>query len=445
MTNASLSIAEAAIAAAKRTGADAADALMIDRRGTDIGIRDGVLEKHEYAEAREVGLRVFTGKSSASIATSKLDAEGLARLAEHAVQLAKAAPEDPLSGLAEPSLLARSIPHLDLADDALPDTRTLRRLAEDAEQAALEVEGVTKSGGAGASTSDRELALVTSSGFAQSYRRTSISFSVSAIAQSDAGMERDYDYASAVFAADLEAVEIIGRSAGERAVRRLNPRKVQSQAVPVVFENRMAGSLAGHLAAAINGAAVARGTSFLAGDRGKRIFAPGITIIDNPLLPRRPGSRPFDGEGLVSSALDIVSDGVLQEWLLDLRSARQLGLASNGRAARGLASPPSPTTTNLILTPGTISPRDLLKSINHGLYVTEMLGMGVNQVTGEYSRGAAGFWIENGELAYPVSEITVAGNLRDMFLSLTPADDLSMKSTTNAPTCLVEGLTIAGR
>jgi PmbA protein len=445
MTNASLSIAEAAIAAAKRAGADAADALIINRRATDISIREGKLEKHEYAESSEIGLRVFVGKSSAAIAGSKFDSEALARLAESVVALAKVAPEDEYAGLADKSQYARAIADLDLADGALPDTAKLRGMALDAEGAALAVKGVNKSDGASASASERDVTLVTSNGFAASYQRTSSSVSVSAIAQSPSGMERDYDYAAAVHSADLDSPEKVGRTAGERAVRRIDPRKVKSQAVPVVFENRIAAGLANHLASAISGASVARGTSFLAKDMGKQIFASGITITDTPLLPRRPGSRPFDGEGLRGEALELVKDGVLQHWLLDLRSARQLGISPNGRGARGLASPPSPSATNLAIVPGTISPGEILKSINHGLYVTEMLGMGVNQVTGEYSRGASGFWIENGELAYPVSEITLAGNLRDMFLSLTAANDPDRRGSTSSPTLLVQGLTLAGR
>ncbi|MFN0193802.1 MAG: TldD/PmbA family protein [Aestuariivirga sp.] len=444
MTNSSLSIAEAAIEAAKRSGADAADALIINRRATDIGIREGKLEKHEYAESGEIGLRVFVGKSSAAIAGSKFDSDALARLADSVVQLAKVAPEDEYSGLADASLYARVVPDLDLADNALPDTAKLRGMAMTAEAAALAVKGVSKSDGASASASERDVTLVTSNGFAASYRRTGSSVSVSAIAQSSQGMERDYDYSAAIHSSELEAAEKVGRTAGERAVRRLDPRKVKSQAVPVVFENRIAASLANHLASAISGSSVARGTSFLAKDMGKQIFSRSITISDNPSLPRRPGSRPFDGEGLQGEVLELVKDGVLQHWLLDLRSARQLGLAPNGRASRGLASPSSPSASNLVIQSGTISPGELLKSINHGLYVTGMLGMGVNQVTGEYSRGAGGFWIENGELAYPVSEITLAGNLRDMFLSLVAANDPDRRGATSSPTLLVQGLILAG-
>jgi PmbA protein len=445
MTNSSLSIAEAAIVAAKRAGADAADALIINRRATNIGIREAKLERHEYEESGEIGLRVFVGKSSAAIAGSRFDLNALARLAEAAVTLAKAAPEDEYAGIADTSQHPRAIADLDLADKALPDTAKLREMAMTAEGAALAVKGVGKSDGASAFAVQRDVTLATSNGFVGSYRRTSSGLSVSVIAQSASGMERDYDYTAAVHSADLEPPEKVGRTAGERAVRRLDPRKVKSQSVTVVFENRIAASLANHLASAISGASVAKGTSFLAKDMGRQVFASGITITDNPSLPRQPGSRPFDGEGLAGPALDLVKDGVLQHWLLDLRSARQLGLAPNGRGARGPASTPSPSASNLAIEPGTKSPGELLQSINHGLFVTEMLGMGVNQVTGEYSRGAAGFWIEKGELAYPVSEVTLAGNLRDMFLSLTAANDPDRRGATSSPTLIVQGLTLAGR
>jgi PmbA protein len=374
-----------------------------------------------------------------------LDEAGIGRLVEMGLTMARAAPPDPFAGLAPASDTARTLPALDLAASSTPDADALKRRALAAEAAALAVKGVTRSGGASASASDRTIALVTSEGFSGTYAKSSRSVSASAIAGEGTAMERDYDYSSACHDGDLEDSAAIGRSAGERAVRRLNPRKVASCKVPVVYEWRAAAGLVGHLLAAANGSAVARGTSFLKRSMAQRIFASGISIIDDPLIVRGLASRPFDAEGFATRRLDLVSDGVLAHWLLDLHSARQLNLAPSGNAARGPAGPPSPSSTNAYLAPGIVSPGDLLRETGSGLYVTELIGMGVNLVTGDYSRGASGYWIENGELAYPVSEITIAGKLTDMFASLKPADDLKFRAATNAPTARVEGLTVAGR
>jgi PmbA protein len=439
-----ISLAADAVAQARKLGADAADALAIDRHGTDVELREGQIEKLEQAEARELGLRVFVGQSAAMISGSVLTREAIARLAETAIAMAGLAPPDPYSGLAGAELLAREFADLDLVSATLPDAGQLKQMALVAEAAALGVRGVAKSGGASASATDRAMALATSNGFARGYRRTGVSVSVSAIAGEGTAMERDYDYSSVVHFADLKSPEEVGASAGRRAARRLAPRKVKSQAVPVMFENRSAGSLLGHLAGAISGAAIARGASFLKERMGQKIFSPGIVVSDDPLRRRGLGSRPFDGEGLTVHARNLVDDGMLTGWLLDLRSARQLQLTPQGNGARGLSSPPSPSSSNLYLKPGTQTPAALLKRMGRGLYVTETIGMGVNMVTGDYSRGASGFWVEDGELAFPVSEITIAGNLGDMFLNLTPADDLEFRGAINAPSCLVEGLTIAG-
>jgi PmbA protein len=439
-----VTLAADAVAVARKLGADAADALAIDRRGTDIELREGQIEKLEQVEARELGLRVFIGHSSAMISGSVLTPDAIVRLAETAIAVARLAPPDPFSGLAEADHLASETPDLDLISSSLPDADRLKHMALAAEGAALGVEGVAKSGGAGASAADRTMALATSADFARGYRRTGVSVSVSAISGDGTAMERDYDYSSAVHLADLKPAEEVGASAGRRAARRLSPRKIKSQAVPVMFENRIAGSLLGHLAGAINGAAIARGTSFLKESMGQKIFASGVVVSDDPLRLRGLGSRPFDGEALAVRARNFVEDGVLTGWLLDLRSARQLGLGPQGNGARGLSSPPGPTSSNLYLRPGSEPPSGLLRQMERGLYVTELIGMGVNMVTGDYSRGASGFWVEDGELTFPVSEITIAGNLKDMFLNLTPADDLEFRGTVNAPACLVEGLTIAG-
>jgi PmbA protein len=439
-----LTLAADAVSRARKLGATSADAIAADRRAASISIREGVTEELESSEAREVGLRVFTGKAFATISGSVLDGAGLDRLAEMAVAMARAAPDDEDAGLADVSLLTGSVPELDLISATLPNADALKRMALDAEAAAKSVAGVAKSGGAGASRSDRAIALATSTGFARGYRRTGVSFSVSAIAGVGTGMERDYDYSSATHYSDLKSPEEIGLGAGGRAVRRFNPRKVKSQSVPVVYDPRVASSIVGHFLSAVSGDSSVRGTSFLREKMNAQVLSRGITIIDDPLRLRGLASRPFDAEGLASAALALADDGVLMNWILDLRSARKLRLASNGRASRGLSSAPGPSSTNVYMKAGCSDPKSLIGGISNGLYVTELIGMGVNMVTGDYSRGASGFWIENGELAFPVSEITIAGNLKDMFLHLTPASDLVFKSSTSAPTLLVEGLTIAG-
>ncbi len=444
MTDDLLNLANDVVARAKKLGADSCDALAVDAQGTDIEMREGEIEKLERTESRGLGLRVFIGQSSALISGSVFTPESLDRLAETAVAMARVAPPDSFAGLATRELLAKDWPHLDLVSPYLPDADKLKALALAVEGAALAVKGVTKSGGASASAAQRKIALVTSAGFGQAYGRTSLSLSVSAIAGEGTGMERDYDYSAACHFDDLKTPEEVGESAGERVVRRLRPRKIASQAVPVIYDRRVASSLVGHLSSAINGTAIARGTSFLKNQMGQHIFAKGISIVDDPLRLRGLASRPFDGEGLTCNKRELIADGALTGWVLDLRSARQLGLAPTGNGSRGLSSPPSPSTSNLHLEPGRLSPEQIIASIQRGLYITELIGNSVNMVTGDYSRGASGFWIENGQLAFPVSEITIAGNLRDMFMTLEPANDLIFKSATNAPSCRVEGLTIAG-
>ena len=439
-----LDIAQDVIARALRLGADAADTLIVSGEATEVEIRDNRIESVERSEGRDLGLRVFVGKSQAIVSASRFEPADLEAIAERALDMARAAPPDPYGGLAEPGDIARDVPSLDLADDASPTTDDLLALARNAEAAGLEVAGVTKSAGASASASRRAMVLVASNGFAGSYGRTDYGISASLIAGSGTAMERDYDYSAAVHFADLDPAESIGRKAGMRSVCRLGSRKVASQRVPVVFDRRVAGGLLGHLAQAILGSAITRGTSFLKDRMGQALFKSGTSIIDDARLPRGRASKPFDGEGLPTGRLAVVEDGVLRTWLLDCRSARQLGLRSTGHASRGVGGPPSASPTNLFIEPGTASPEDLLGTIAKGLLVTELMGMGVNPVTGDYSRGAAGFWIENGKVAWPVSEITIAGNLNDMFLALEPASDLEFRGTINAPTSLVGEMTVAG-
>jgi PmbA protein len=438
-------LAERLVAEARRAGADAADAVAVRSVSLSIEVRDGAVEESERAEGDDLGLRVLVGKRQAIASTNDLSPAATAALVERAVAMAKAAPEDKFAGLADEKLLAHDFPDLDLIDHDLPTVATLEAQARAAEEAGLAVRGVSKSGGASAAAGIGGMVLATSTGFHGAYLGSSHSLSMTAIAGEGTGMERDYDYSAAPHASDLEPPHKIGRSAGERAIARLNPRKVATRKVPVVFDPRVAGTLVSHLASAANGAAVARKTSFLKDKMGARLFAPGIRIIDDPFRKRGLRSRPFDGEGVKGETLALVEDGLLQSWLLDCATARELGLITNGRASRGVSSTPSPGPTNLHLAAGKQTPEQLIADIKDGFYVTDLIGSGVNGVTGDYSRGASGHWIENGKRTFAVSEVTIAGHLFDIFRSLTAASDLAFRYGINAPTVRIEGLTVAGQ
>jgi PmbA protein len=437
-------LAERLVGAARRAGADAADALAARSVSLGVEVREGAVEETGRSEGDDVGLRVFVGQRQAVVSTNDIKVD-VAQFAERAVAMARAAPEDPFIGLADPARLARDIPDLDLLDPDLPDVAVLEQRARCAEEAALAVAGVTKSGGAGASAGIGGMVLVTTGGFRGAYLSSSQSVSMTAIAGLGTEMERDYDYSTALHGADLDAAEKVGRTAGERTVERLHPRKVETRRVPVVFDRRVAGSLIGHLAGAINGTMVARKTSFLKDKLGERLFKPGVRVLDDPLRKRGLRSRPFDAEGVAGKPLAVVEDGVLTSWLLDCATARELGMETTGRAQRGASSAPSPGSTNMHLFPGKGTPDELIGNIAEGFHITSLIGSGVNQVTGDYSRGASGFWIENGRRSFPVSEVTVAGNLLDMFRTLSAANDLEFRFGIDAPTVRVEGLTVAGR
>jgi PmbA protein len=437
--------AERLVKAALKAGADAADAVVVRAMSLSIEVRDGAVEESESAEGDDLGLRVLVGKRQAVVSTNDMAGDASAALAARAVAMARAAPEDKYAGLAEPDQLARDFPDLELIDPKLPTVARLEELARAAEAAGLAVKGVTKSGGASASAGIGGMVLVTSTGFRGAYLGSSHGISMTAIAGEGTGMERDYDYSSVRHAADLDAPEKIGRSAGMRAIERLNPRKVTTCKVPVVFDPRVAGSLVSHLASAVNGASVARKTSFLRDKMGQKLFADGIRIIDDPLRKRGLRSHPFDGEGVAGKKLALIDDGALRSWILDCATARELGLTTTGHANRGVSSVPSPGASNLHLEAGKLSPDELIADIKDGFYVTDLIGMGVNMVTGDYSRGASGFWIENGKTSYAVSEVTIAGHLLDMFRTLTPANNLEFRYGTNAPTVRLEGLTVAGQ
>ena len=433
------------IAAAKKAGADSADAIFVNGISLSHAQRLGKIEKLERSEGSDLGLRVFVGKRQAIVSSSDMSKPALAELIDRVVAMAKAVPEDSFCGLADPDQIFRGpIADLEICDEREPAPETLIERASQAEDAARAVDGVTNSEGAEASWGQTRVALAASNGFAGGYRVSRQSVGVAVLAGEGTGMERDYEFSSAVFAEDLDDPAEVGRQAGERAVRRLKPRKVSTQKVPIVFDPRVSNGLVRHLAGAINGSAIARGTSFLKDSMGKQILPAALSVIDDPHRKRGMASKPFDAEGIANERLALVENGVLKSWVLDLRSARQLGLTTTGRASRGTSGPPSPSTTNLYLPAGSITRDALLGDIKQGFYVNELMGFGVNAVTGDYSRGAAGFWIENGELAFPISEVTIAGNLKDMFLNMLPADDLAFRYAVNAPTVRIDGLTIAG-
>jgi PmbA protein len=440
-----MNVAAEAVAIAKKAGASAADAIAIASQDQSVSLRHGTIEELEHSESQDVGLRVFVGQSSGLISGSVLTRDGLNRLVERAIAMAKLAPPDEFAGLASSDQLARNLPDLDLHSSKQLSAEELQSLARRAEDSALSVKGITKSNGASASQSKREVAIVASNGFARAWKRSSFGIGASVVAGEGTSMERDYDGHSANHFEDMESPEEIGTRAGERTIKKLNPRKVNSQTVPVVFDRRISTSLIGHLLGAISGSSIARGTSFLKGEMGKMVFNPAVTIIDDPHRLRGPGSRPVDGEGLPTNKMNFIDKGILTSWVLDLRSARQLKLVPTGHGSRGLSSPPSPSTSNVHIVAGTRSPEEMMKSIGTGFLVTEFIGSSINGVTGDYSRGASGFWIENGEIAYPVSEVTIAGNLKDMFKAIEPASDLQFRSATNAPSCFLGEMTLAGR
>ena len=442
----SLTLLSDLVATAKRAGADAADAVLVDSVSLSLGWRLGKLERLERSESGDIGLRVLIGRRQAMVSSSDRSETALGELVERAVAMARVVPEDPYAGLADPDQLAHDFPELDIFDPVEPSAEFLLDQVRRAEDSARSVTGVTNSEGAEAGWGHSGVAFVGSNGFAHAYEMTSGSLSVSVLAGESAdGMERDYDFTSAVHLSDLRPPEEVGHEAGRRAVRRLGARKVKTCKVPLIFDPRVSRGLVGSLAGAINGAGVARGTSFLKDKLGQRVFAAGIRVVDDPHRVRGMRSRPCDGEGLQAQRRAVIEDGILTTWLLDLRSARQLGLTSTGHASRGTGSPPSPSASNIYLEPGPVTVAELIGDIPRGLYITELFGHGVNGVTGDYSRGAAGFWIEGGEIAYPVAEVTVAGNLKDMFLNMTPANDLVFRHGVDAPTVRIDGMTLAGR
>ncbi len=440
-------LTQALLEAAAKAGAEAADAMAVDGTALSIDVREGRLEQAERSEGVEIGLRVLIGGRQACVSASDISPRTMAEMAERAVAMAREAPDDPHAGLADPSQLARSwdIAALELADpSAEPSAADLERDALQAEAAALAVPGVSKAQGASAAYSRRAIHIAASNGFSGGYSRTSRHISAVAISGEGLGMERDWAAESRIWQADLPAAAEIGTLAGQRAAARHGSRKPPTGAFPVLFEERIASSLIGHLLAAINGSAIARGSSWLRAALGTQVLPAGLTLREDPHRVRISGSRPFDAEGLPTRPRDIVADGVLTGWTLDLATGRKLGMPSTGNASRGTSAPPSPGHSNIALTQGRASREALIRDMGTGLVVTQLIGASINPTTGDYSRGASGFWVESGQIAYPVNECTIAGNLREMLMRITPANDARAHLSHVVPSLLVEGLTLAG-
>lgn len=435
---------ESLLAHARAAGADSADASLSVSESLSVDVRMGEFEGVERSENRSVGLRAFIGKKQAGATTSDLSPAGLKALAERVVEMAKFAPEDPWCGLLDPAERATSFPDLDTHDDVRPDARTLEAMAKEAEDAALAISGVTNSSGSGASWSASSVAMRTSDGFSGASRASSYGVGVSPLAERDGKKERDWEGRTTRFLAELPKAADLGRRAGERAVARLGARKIESCKAAVIFENRIAGSMVSPMLGAISGAAIARGVSFLKDKLGQQVYAKGVNIEDDPFRKRGLASRPFDGEGASGQRRLLIEDGVLTTWLLNASSARQLGLKTTGHATLGHGGPPGISSSNVTLQPGARSLEEMMRDAGKGLLITDKFSPSLNSNTGDWSVGVAGFWFENGERAYPVSEITVAGNLIDIFARLIPGSDLERRGGVDAPSVLIDDLTIAG-
>lgn len=447
MTDTLDTLTQSLLQAARKAGADAADAMAVSGTSVSIDVRGGKLEQAERSEGTDIGLRVFIGQRQANVSASDTRPETIAAMAERAVTMAREAPEDPYIGLADPDQLARNwdLDALELCDPtAEPDPATLQADAQAAEAAALNVDGVTQVSGATAAYGKRLIHIATSNGFSGGYARTDRATSCVAIAGAGTGMERDYDGDSRIFQTDLRDPSDIGTRAGQRAVERMGARKPKTGTYPVLFDERISSSLIGHLLSAINGSAVARGSSWLMGAMGQQVLPDHLSVTENPHRARVPASRPFDAEGLPTTKRKIIDSGVLTGWTLDLATARKLGLSSTGNAARGVSAPPSPSVWNIELTQGDATRDALIRDMGTGLIVTSMIGATINPNTGDYSRGAAGFWVENGQIQYPVNECTIAGNLRDMLMRIIPANDARTHLSRVVPSLLIEGMTLAG-
>ncbi len=446
MTNHS-ELTQRLLAAARDAGADSADALVVQGTSTSVDVRMGALEQAERSESIDLGLRVILGQKQANVSSSDASDTTIVEMAERAVAMAREAPDDPYCGLADASDLAADwdIDALELSDATPePTPESLQNDALAAEAAAQGVSGVSQVQQSTAAYGMRDIWLATSNGFSGGYRRTDRAISCVAIAGEGAAMERDYSGDSRIFQTDLRMPDEIGIEAAERAVERFGARKPPTGSYPVLFDERISSSLIGHLLAAANGSSIGRGASWLRERLGARVLPDGIDLIEDPHRPRATASRPFDGEGMPTRPRAIVQDGVLTGWTLDLATGRKLGMPSTGNAARGTSGPPNPATWNVALTQGDVTRTDLIRDMGTGLLVTSMIGSTINPNTGDYSRGAAGLWIENGEIAYPVNECTIAGSLPEMLRAIVPANDARTHLSRVVPSLLVSGMTLAG-
>lgn len=440
-------LTEALLSAATRAGADGADALASDGRAVQIGVRGGALEEAERSEGVDLGLRVFVGQRQACVSASDISERTMAEMAERAVAMAREAPEDPYIGLATPDQLARArdaegLEKADTTDE--PSAAELQEDARRAEATAMEVAGISQVESASASYSSTAIHLAATNGFSGGYARTDRSIVCVAITGEGTGMERDYAFDSRIFQGDLKSPESIGLLAAERTLARAGAKQPPTGAFPVLFDERISSGLIGHLLSASNGGAVARGASWLRDALGQQVLPKGMSVIEDPHRARASASRLFDAEGLPTQRRAIVEDGILTGWTLDLANARKLGMQSTASASRGPSAPPSPSVTNIDLTQGDATRADLIRDMGTGLLITSMMGSSINATTGDYSRGASGFWVENGEITYPVNECTIAGNLRDMLMTLVAANDAQSHLSRRVPSLLVEGLTLAG-
>jgi PmbA protein len=440
-----LDFLDALVKRSLQNGADEADAVLVNNHSRSIRTRFGDVEAIEERQSENVGLRLVSGKRQAVVSFAKTVNSSIDDFVTRASAMAQNVPFDQYCGLAERTQICDFDEDLETDEPGTPDIAVLKDRALTAETSALAVDGITNSEGAESSWGRDSFSIVGSNGLAKTRSRSWNTLFVSVLAGSASNMQRDYDHATSVFASQMTDPSTVGKTAATRAVNRLNPIKKHTQKVPVVFENRIARSLVGHFLTAINGSAVARGTSFLKDKINELTFSKLVSIIDDPLIKRGMGSRPFDAEGISSTRCSLVDNGVIKSWILDLRTARQLRMETTGHASRSVSAAPSPAASNVYLCPTETSVSKLIRDIKQGFFVTELIGFGVNNVTGDYSRGASGFWIENGELAYPVSEVTISGNLNDMFMNMFPASDLEFRSTINSPTIRIENMTVAGQ
>ena len=440
-------LTHALLLSAKKAGADTADAIAVKGTSLSIDVRGGVLEQAERSEGVDIGLRVLIGQRQACVSSSDTSQTTIDAMCERAVAMAKEAPEDPYIGLSEENILSdlRGADGLELYDPTPePKPEALQDDAMRAEAAALALSGISQVQSATGGYSAREIHLAASNGFTGGYQRTDRATSCVAIAGTGSAMERDYDGDSRIFQADLRSAREIGQSAAERALARSGAIKPPTGSFPILFDERISSTLIGHLLGAVNGASIARGSSWLRDALGAQILPSHLSVIEDPHRARVPGSRLFDAEGLATQKRAIIENGILTGWTLDHANARKLGMTSTANAARGTSSPPSPSNWNIELTQGAQSREDLIRDMGTGLLVTSMIGSTINSTTGDYSRGASGFWVENGAISHPVNECTIAGNLRDMLMRLTPANDARTHLSRVVPSLLVEGMTLAG-